>query len=354
MAAAYYLTYYTLYSNWVKLSNTTTTLYSSSGNIITTVNYEYNTGNKQVSKEIKTAGINTELITKYKYPHDYSMNAGPVYNEMVAANIIDQPVEIQTWKNKNGNETLISSNVIEYKDHVKAPPYTGKFIVPFKTYKLITASPLTSAQCGQTSSDTGPFNTLLFNPGLYEQGSEISYDSYGNITGVNTAGGPPRSYVWGYGSSLPIAGVVNAIPSEIFFTGFEDDGEQGTAHTGSKYFNGDLTVQFSIPNTRSYVLSYWFRQGGVWIFSGVRTYTGPVTITDGDAIDDVRIYPEDAEMTTYTYIPLVGISSITDINNRVSNYQYDALSRLWLIRDDQGNIVKKYCYNYSGTAENCQ
>jgi hypothetical protein len=81
---------------------------------------------------------------------------------------------------------------------------------------------------------------------------------------------------------------------------------------------------------------------------------GPVTITDGDAIDDVRIYPEDAEMTTYTYIPLVGISSITDINNRVSNYQYDALSRLWLIRDDQGNIVKKYCYNYSGTAENCQ
>jgi hypothetical protein len=354
MAAAYYLTYYTLYSNWVKLSNSITTVFSTTGNLITTINYEYNAGNKQLAKEIKTSGQNTELITRFKYPHDYSNNAGTVYNEMIAANFIDQPVEIQTWKNNNGTETLISSDVIEYKDHVKAPASAGKFIVPFKTYKLIAASPLTSLQCGQTSSDKGPFNNLLFDPRLYEQGSEINYDGYGNITAVITAVDPPRSYVWGYGFSLPIAAAVNALPAEIFFTGFEDDGVQGTAHTGLKFYNGDFALQFSIPNSRTYIYSYWYRQSGVWKFSGILPYAGATIITDGDAIDDVRVYPADAEMTTYTYIPLVGISSITDINNRVSTYEYDALSRLWLIRDNEGNILKKYCYNYTGTQENCQ
>ncbi len=56
---------------------------------------------------------------------------------------------------------------------------------------------------------------------------------------------------------------------------------------------------------------------------------------------------------TYTYKPLVGISSITDQNNKTQFYEYDNLKRLALVRDKDNNILKKICYNYAGQIENC-
>ena len=51
-------------------------------------------------------------------------------------------------------------------------------------------------------------------------------------------------------------------------------------------------------------------------------------------------------MTTYTYTPLVGISSQCDANNRITYYQYDGLQRLKTIRDQDNNIIKRYDYQY--------
>jgi YD repeat-containing protein len=51
-------------------------------------------------------------------------------------------------------------------------------------------------------------------------------------------------------------------------------------------------------------------------------------------------------MITYTYEPLIGITSQSDINNRITTYEYDGLGRLSLIRDQDGNIIKKYQYAY--------
>lgn len=48
--------------------------------------------------------------------------------------------------------------------------------------------------------------------------------------------------------------------------------------------------------------------------------------------------------TSYTYIPLVGVESITDPNGRTISYEYDHLNRLHLNRDHRGNIVKRYRY----------
>lgn len=58
-------------------------------------------------------------------------------------------------------------------------------------------------------------------------------------------------------------------------------------------------------------------------------------------------------MVTYTYEPLVGITSQCDANNRVNYYQYDKTGRLILIRDQDRHVVKKYCYNYIGQPEDC-
>lgn len=63
--------------------------------------------------------------------------------------------------------------------------------------------------------------------------------------------------------------------------------------------------------------------------------------------DDIRFYPSDGSMTTYTYKPLVGITSESDPKNIMKTYEYDAQGRLRLIRDHDGNILKKFEYNYA-------
>ena len=54
----------------------------------------------------------------------------------------------------------------------------------------------------------------------------------------------------------------------------------------------------------------------------------------------------DAEVTTYTYDPLIGITSIADPRGEVSYYHYDTFNRLEFIKDSTGNILKEYKYNY--------
>jgi hypothetical protein len=60
-----------------------------------------------------------------------------------------------------------------------------------------------------------------------------------------------------------------------------------------------------------------------------------------------------AFVNSYTYKPLVGITSETDLNNRTVYYEYDGFNRLAFVRDMDNNILKKVCYNFYGQIENC-
>jgi hypothetical protein len=48
------------------------------------------------------------------------------------------------------------------------------------------------------------------------------------------------------------------------------------------------------------------------------------------------------------------MTSQCDINNHVIYYEYDGFGRLSLVRDQDQNILKKYCYNYAGQPEDCR
>ena len=62
--------------------------------------------------------------------------------------------------------------------------------------------------------------------------------------------------------------------------------------------------------------------------------------------DDLRFLPCDAQMTTYSYDHLIGVTSVNDVNNKPTQYEYDGLGRLILVRDFKDNIRKKYAYHY--------
>lgn len=69
---------------------------------------------------------------------------------------------------------------------------------------------------------------------------------------------------------------------------------------------------------------------------------------DANALwDDIRFHPSDASMTTYTYAPLIGMTSQSDANNLPTYYEYDDFGRLKLIRDHKKNILKTFEYNYA-------
>jgi len=148
-------------------------------------------------------------------------------------------------------------------------------------------------------------------------------------------------------SVIPITYTYNsysATPSnEYFYEGFETGSTAGSAHTGNYYYNGNYTVSYAPVNGKSYLIQYWNLSGGNWIFHE-QAYTQNMVLTG--PVDDIRIFPTDALMTTYTYNPLVGKTSQTDPSGKTLTYEYDGYNRLLTIRDDDKNIVKQFDYQY--------
>jgi YD repeat-containing protein len=117
---------------------------------------------------------------------------------------------------------------------------------------------------------------------------KITYDKYddvGNILQYTLESGTPVAIIWGYNKTKPIAKVENATYDQA----------------SAAYATNENTFRNSLPN---------------------------------------------AMVTTYTYIPLVGIKTITDPKGQVTTYDYDEFNRLKLVKDAQGNILTENQYHY--------
>jgi YD repeat-containing protein len=73
-----------------------------------------------------------------------------------------------------------------------------------------------------------------------------------------------------------------------------------------------------------------------------------MALTGGTAYDDIRIFPSDAQMTTYTYDSAGNVTSSMDAKGLTTYYEYDAMQRLMNVKDKDGNIVKHIDYHYHG------
>jgi len=127
-----------------------------------------------------------------------------------------------------------------------------------------------------------------------------SYDDKANILEQGKVNDTHEIYLWGYNNRYPVAKIIGTDYS-----------------TAISYINRD-------------------------------TLLNPATdVQLRNELNKIRIgLKGKALVTTYTYSPLVGITSETDATGRTKYYEYDGLARLKIIRDQDGKILKSFEYQY--------
>lgn len=307
----------------------------------TSTNYFYdNTANYYLTRTETTnnRGIVEKIVNKY--PQDaatisgLSSDASTALSTMVSRNMLSKVIEKDNYYN---NSPTNSSRT----DYGVLTIGGNSLVLPTTTLTAKGAAAL-------------------------EQRVTYSYDNVGNPLNISKISGPNISYQWGYNNTYPIAQASNASSGDIFYEGFEEGNGNGfinDAKAGHWSYNGNDTPYSKTLtglDNGQYVLSCWQKSGDSWsLNSSTVTVTGnTITISQGNQlpygqIDEIRFYPVGALMTTYTYDPLVGMTSAMDPRGNVSYYEYDAFNRLRTVKDQNHNILKAYCYNYQGQQTNC-
>jgi YD repeat-containing protein len=348
----YYIT-----SAWKYLSKETTVNYDANGeNPVTEImNYYYDDDRNLLVNRIEIKNSKGETIKRqFKYPHDFAAT-GNVYQNMVDRNMIDPSIEVKTFK----DNTLLLTEKMNYSDSW----FANKQVVAMSSVEV---------------QKEGYANETRF--------SYAKYDSYGKPLSFSNQNDIVESFLWN-DFAQPVSKTVNAPFEDIAYTSFEDLNTQSGnwniskvrqldwALTGRKSYAVQNTITNSNPlnTSRQYIISYWSRNPGAFTIAGTISgypvkgktingwsyYEHRVTglqyysITGTGIIDEVRLLPVNAQMVTLTYKPQIGITAQTDVNNIPSFYSYDDFGRLSSVTDENKNILKKYCYNYTGQIENC-
>lgn len=270
---------------------------------------------------------------------------------LIKNNIVGQPVEVLKSTIANSVENIASVSVQTY---VASASGTVK---PFMQYRANLPVTLAAGSYVKYQVTTGTGTETATMDSHLEPTTTSRYDAYGNLqTSSNpftTTAGGKNSLGWAYNGNYLAAEIKNADYNEYYYQDFEDpsiaNAVSGTAHSGNYFYSGTpLAVSWTPPNTRPYLISYWYRKNGTWNLRQGVTYTGkstsPMSLNDGDAYDDIRVFPSDAQLTTSAYEPFVGMTGLIDPKGQTTVYQYDQFQRLQTIRDRNGNIAKNFVY----------
>lgn len=148
------------------------------------------------------------------------------------------------------------------------------------------------------------------------------YDDRGNPLEVSKENGTKIAYIWAYDGKYPVAKI---------------------EHSG--YTNAANAVQAALPAGHADLDSFLNSLAGIENDPTKKTTWDNFNMNLRNALDDQMV-------TTYTYTPLVGVTSVTDPRGYTMYYQYDAYNRLQEVRDADDHLVTDYEYHYKGQTNN--
>lgn len=284
--------FYNIFSEWNYPVKDSTIVYDINGDnpITTVIDYEYNNPlHKNLTKITTTNSKLESLISTKEYASDYPSDTGMSYslfNKMIDQNMLNPVIKEET---RIGNE-LLSTQVSSFKNwDVDNDQIPDDILLPefVKTSK----------------------GSIIQNP-IKERLIYHDYYDNGNVKEVSKADGTHIYYVWGYNEAYPIAKIEN-------FTS-----TQAIAIKTSLIDPAISAAESDIDDASEQILR--------------------------DKLDLIRNSTalSNAMVATYTYDPLIGVTSMTDPKGYTIYYVYDDFNRLEYVKDAAGKILSKNEYHY--------
>ncbi|WP_341842545.1 hypothetical protein [Chitinophaga caseinilytica] len=334
----------------LKMTDTITFTYASPYHILPTRKTSRSSNGLQVYEDILYAADFTDVAgdSTFKY-----LKKG-YYNFPIAS-----------FKNVNGK--VVSGGYRKYKMSFATDSTS---ILPKEEYALLTVEGELPTAINLTTTYPKQLN---FTASKFLRVADYEFDTDNNISQVTTKGGGLRALTWDYNNSQPVSATLNAGRLEIAYTSFESatngrwtgsSSRVAGGIMGSRAYSlsaGALSVS-GLPSGKEYIVSYW-SNGAAAAVNGIAATQGPlkqgwryyqhilpatttsVSVSGTVQIDELRLYPRQASMSTFAYNPLSGVTEIATPNG-ISQFEYDGLDRLLLIRDLDGNIIKQAAYVY--------
>lgn len=290
--------YPAMLSNFINLTNTSENIYDENDNskyihVNTSYEYDYDS-HLQLKKKIITDSKGREVSTIYRYPDEveFVSSLGLPNLSVIAKSAIDLLKENAQYR--VGEVIQTETTVIDNGTLLSSTRNRTDYSDDWTNINLVLPEFVKTLK-GNYSATNNLEERIRFH----------SYDNLGNPTGVSKSGGIKIAYIWGYNKMYPVAKVENATYDAVMATGVNES-----------VFNNSATTD----NT-------------------MRT-----------ELDKIRAHTnmQNARVTTYTYDPLVGVTSMTDSRGYTIYYEYDVFNRLKEVKDADGNLLTDYEYHYKG------
>ncbi len=308
---------YPYYSNLIQQIKTEETIYDTNGNkpVTTVQEFKYDSPAHYQRTETKlTNSKGEELKTKILYPDDVinstslglpniSTDEFNVINRLKSFDLHRVAEAVQTETTVNGEKSIQRSYYADWDGDtsVLSDRIWPEFV---KTLK------------GDASATGNSIQDRI---------KYLEYDAYGNPLEVAKEGGASIVYLWGYNHKYPIAKIENANYTNI-------SAALITAAENASDLDDDRTMDT-------------INSGGSITYNGDE---GALR----DALNDIRVALPGSMVTTYTYDPLIGVTSVTDPRGYTLYYSYDTANRLVEVRDADQKLVTDYEYHYKGQSSN--
>ncbi len=276
--------------------------------------YRYEYSNLLPSKETIKRSSGDVVVNYSTYPLDYPLGTQFI-DDMKNNGLINFPIEKVSCLDKGSSFSILSGVLNTYKIGGKGL-FDSKWALENQTPIGLNSFKFSNRSIGILPT-SGASTSYAPDANYKNKATYDNYDTKGNITQYHLTDNANTSFCWAYNATQPVvkgenitydalkAAVESAAGTtdlETYWNGFGSIATNSTQQAAFRTFNTNLRSNAALSN---------------------------------------------AQVTTYTYTPLVGMTSQTDPNGKTTYYEYDSFGRLKFTKDNNGKILKKFDYHYS-------